>query len=166
MERIENNTLLEVLNKVPVHKGDVFFISAGTLHAIGKGILIAEIQQNSNTTYRIYDYGRVGADGKPRQLHVEKAQMVTRLAPPDREPKPQGQPERFPGGVRTLLSSCEYFTVTQLSLSGKEEFSADHTSFHSLLMLEGEAVLSWSNGVMRITKGESVLVPANTGRYT
>lgn len=78
-ERIENNTLLEVLNKVPVHKGDVFFISAGTLHAIGKGILIAEIQQNSNTTYRIYDYGRVGADGKPRQLHVEKAQMVTRL---------------------------------------------------------------------------------------
>ena len=165
-ERIENNTLLEVLNKVPVHKGDVFFISAGTLHAIGKGILIAEIQQNSNTTYRIYDYGRVGADGKPRQLHVEKAQMVTRLAPPDREPKPQGQPERFPGGVRTLLSSCEYFTVTQISLSGKEEFSADHTSFHSLLMLEGEAVLSWSNGVMRITKGESVLVPANTGRYT
>ena len=165
-ERIENNTLLEVLNKVPVHKGDVFFISAGTLHAIGKGILIAEIQQNSNTTYRIYDYGRVGADGKPRQLHVEKAQMVTRLAPPDREPKSQGQPERFPGGVRTLLSSCEYFTVTQISLSGKEEFSADHTSFHSLLMLEGEAVLSWSNGVMRITKGESVLVPANTGRYT
>ena len=165
-ERIENNTLLEVLNKVPVHKGDVFFISAGTLHAIGKGILIAEIQQNSNTTYRIYDYGRVGADGKPRQLHVEKAQKVTRLAPPDREPKPQGQPERFPGGVRTLLSSCEYFTVTQISLSGKEEFSADHTSFHSLLMLEGEAVLSWSNGVMRITKGESVLVPANTGRYT
>ena len=73
---------------------------------------------------------------------------------------------RFPGGVRTLLSSCEYFTVTQISLSGKEEFSADHTSFHSLLMLEGEAVLSWSNGVMRITKGESVLVPANTGRYT
>ena len=72
-ERIANNTLLEVTNNVPVHKGDVFFIEAGTLHAIGKGILIAEIQQNSNTTYRVYDYGRVGADGKPRQLHVEKA---------------------------------------------------------------------------------------------
>ena len=72
-ERIENNTLLEVTNSVPVKKGDVFFIEAGTLHAIGKGILIAEIQQNSNTTYRIYDYGRVGADGKPRQLHIDKA---------------------------------------------------------------------------------------------
>lgn len=164
-ERIENNTLLEVLNKVPVHKGDVFFISAGTLHAIGKGILIAEIQQNSNTTYRIYDYGRVGADGKPRQLHVEKAQMVTRLAPPDRGSKPQGQPEKFSGGVKTLLSSCEYFTVTQVSLSGLGEFTADDTSFHSLLMLDGEASVSWENGVMNLKKGESVLIPAGMGQY-
>ena len=69
-ERIADNTLLEVTNAVPVKKGDVFFIQAGTLHAIGKGILIAEIQQNSNTTYRIYDYGRVGKDGKPRELHL------------------------------------------------------------------------------------------------
>ncbi|MGN0552633.1 MAG: type I phosphomannose isomerase catalytic subunit, partial [Oscillospiraceae bacterium] len=67
-ERIKNNTLLEITNSVPVKKGDVFFIRSGTLHAIGKGILIAEIQQNSNTTYRVYDYGRVGADGKTRPL--------------------------------------------------------------------------------------------------
>ena len=67
-DRIKNNTLLEVTNNVPVHKGDVFFIESGTLHAIGKGILIAEIQQNSNTTYRVYDYGRVGKDGKPRAI--------------------------------------------------------------------------------------------------
>ena len=64
-ERIANNTLLEVTNNVPVHKGDVFFIESGTLHAIGKGILIAEIQQNSNTTYRIYDYGSCRASTKP-----------------------------------------------------------------------------------------------------
>ena len=76
-QRIHDNTLLEVLNKVPVKKGDVFFIESGTLHAIGEGILIAEIQQNSNVTYRVYDYGRVGADGKPRQLHVEQAIKVT-----------------------------------------------------------------------------------------
>ena len=72
-ERISNNTLLETVNKVKVKKGDLFFIEAGTLHAIGKGILLAEIQQNSNTTYRVYDYGRLGADGKPRELHIEKA---------------------------------------------------------------------------------------------
>ena len=73
---------LEVVNHVKVHKGDFFFIEAGTLHAIGGGILLAEIQQNSNTTYRVYDYGRLGADGKPRPLHTEKALDVTVTAPP------------------------------------------------------------------------------------
>ena len=76
-QRIQDNTLTEVLNAVPVEKGDLFFIPAGTLHAIRKGIVVAEIQQNSNMTYRIYDYGRVGADGKPRQLHIQQALEVT-----------------------------------------------------------------------------------------
>ena len=71
--RIQDNTLTDVLNAVPVHKGDCFFIPSGTLHAIRKGIVVAEIQQNSNVTYRIYDYGRLGADGKPRQLHIPQA---------------------------------------------------------------------------------------------
>ena len=76
---IEDETLPEILNRVPVHKGDVFYIPAGTLHAIGKGILIAEIQQSSNSTYRVYDYGRVATDGNPRPLHIEKALDVTCL---------------------------------------------------------------------------------------
>ena len=71
--RIKDNTLPEVCNYVPVKKGDVFFIEAGTLHAIGAGILICEVQQNSNSTYRVWDFGRVGADGKPRELHIDKA---------------------------------------------------------------------------------------------
>ncbi len=71
-QRIQDGTILEVLNKVSVQKGDVFFIEAGTIHAIGKGIVIAEIQQNSNVTYRVYDYGRTGPDGKQRDLHIEK----------------------------------------------------------------------------------------------
>ena len=75
--RIQEDTLLEVLNAVPVQKGDVLFIESGTIHAIGAGILIAEIQQNSNVTYRVYDYGRVGKDGKKRDLHIEKALAVT-----------------------------------------------------------------------------------------
>ena len=77
-----NNTLLDVVNSVPVKKGDLFFIESGTLHAIGKGILLAEVQQNSNSTYRVYDYGRVGADGKPRELHIKKAVDVTSCTPP------------------------------------------------------------------------------------
>ena len=81
-QRIQDNTLTEVLNAVPVEKGDLFFIPAGTLHAIRKGIMVAEIQQNSNMTYRIYDYGRVGADGKPRQLHIQQALEVTQRTPP------------------------------------------------------------------------------------
>lgn len=79
--RIADDTLLEVVRKVPVKKGDVFFIPSGTLHAIGPGILLAEVQQSSNVTYRIYDYGRLDTDGKPRQLHVEKAVDVTKLIP-------------------------------------------------------------------------------------
>ena len=71
--RVSDGTLTEVLRKVPVKPGDVFFIPSGTLHAIGAGLVIAEIQQNSNVTYRVFDYGRLGADGKPRPLHVEKA---------------------------------------------------------------------------------------------
>ena len=98
-ERIKNNTLTEVLNAVPVHKGDCFFIPSGTLHAICQGIVIAEVQQNSNVTYRVYDYGRVGADGKPRALHIEKALDVTLRTPP--------QKQDFGGH----LAQCEYFTV-------------------------------------------------------
>jgi len=85
--RIQEDTLTEVLHAVPVQKGDVLFIEAGTIHAIGKDILIAEIQQNSNVTYRVYDYGRTGKDGKKRELHIEKALAVTNRAPAERDGK-------------------------------------------------------------------------------
>ena len=94
---IENNTLPQVLNHVDIHKGDVFFIEAGTVHAIGKGALIAEIQQNSNVTYRVYDYDRRGADGKPRELHVAKALDVAVPEPPKYDTQPMGQKENIGG---------------------------------------------------------------------
>jgi len=165
-ERIRNNTLLEVTNNVPVHKGDVFFIEAGTLHAIGKGILIAEIQQNSNTTYRIYDYGRVGADGKPRPLHVEKACEVTELVPPKYPTKAQGAPEAVEGGTKTLLRSCEYFNVNKLELSGTAKLTASEKSFNSLLVLDGECTISANGESVTAAKGDSVFVDAGTGDYT
>lgn len=165
-ERIRSNTLLEVTNNVPVHKGDVFFIESGTLHAIGKGILIAEIQQNSNTTYRIYDYGRVGADGKPRELHIDKAVEVTDRIPPKYPTTAQGEPEKVEGGVMTLLRRCEYFGVCKLELDGTAALDADKRSFHSLLVLDGSAEITAGNGEkVSAKKGDSVFVTAGTGKY-
>lgn len=165
-ERIANNTLLEVTNNVPVHKGDVFFIEAGTLHAIGKGILIAEIQQNSNTTYRIYDYGRVGADGKPRPLHVEKACEVTELVPPKYPTTAEGKAQAIEGGEMTLLRSCEYFNVNRLSVDGTVKLTASDKSFNSLLVLDGKVAVSAGTDEVTAQKGDSVFIDAGTGDYT
>lgn len=163
-ERIRNNTLLEITKSVPVKKGDVFFIEAGTLHAVGKGILVAEIQQNSNTTYRIYDYGRVGADGKPRQLHIDKAADVTKLSPPKSCPAAEAFAEG--GAVKRLLSKCEYFTVYAVEAENEAFFDADETSFHNILVLEGYPVLECDGAILELTKGDSVFVPAGCGEYT
>ncbi len=107
-ERIREQTLLEVLNRVTVKKGDVFFIEPGTIHAIGKGILIAEIQQSSNVTYRVYDYGRKDANGKERDLHIDKALQVT-----NRVPVMQKQ------SFAPHLVFCNYFTVDRVLLDEK-----------------------------------------------
>lgn len=163
-ERIENNTLLEVTNSVPVKKGDVFFIRSGTLHAIGKGNLIAEIQQNSNTTYRIYDYGRVGSDGKPRQLHIDKALDVTKLCPA--KPYPVSKPVQKDGYTEKLLSSCEYFTVYSMDIDGGASLAADSSSFVHILVLDGNAVLSGDNtDDIDLVKGSSVFIPAGFGSF-
>ena len=163
-ERIENNTLLEVTNSVPVKKGDVFFIEAGTLHAIGKGILIAEIQQNSNTTYRIYDYGRVGADGKPRQLHIDKAVDVTNLCPA--KPYPQSEPVDMGGWTKKRLAKCEYFTVDVINVDTSAALEADKSSFVNILVLDGGCVLSSDgNDAVELKKGDSVFIPAGLGKF-
>ena len=163
-DRIKNNTLLEVTNSVPVKKGDVFFIEAGTLHAIGKGILIAEIQQNSNTTYRIYDYGRVGADGKPRQLHIDKAVDVTNLCPA--KPYPQSEPVDMGGWTKKRLAKCEYFTVDVINVDTSAALEADKSSFVNILVLDGGCVLSSEgNDAVELKKGDSVFIPAGLGKF-
>lgn len=164
-ERIENNTLLAICNQVPVKKGDVFFIEAGTLHAIGKGIVIAEIQQNSNTTYRIYDYGRVGADGKPRQLHVEKALDVTNLTKPEKSAALRAM-DFFSGYEMKLLASCEYFTVYHFTLYDEVRLMATKASFQSLLVLSGRLTLVGGAETLELVKGDSVFVPAGMGGYS
>ncbi len=163
-DRIKNNTLLEVTNRVQVKKGDVFFIESGTLHAIGKGIVIAEIQQNSNTTYRIYDYGRVGNDGKPRELHIDKAVEVTDLCPA--KAYPIGETLQLDGYASTRLASCEYFTVNVLEVETTAVLSADSTSFHSILVLEGFVNLNYDGKEIKLSKGDSIFIPADSGEYS
>lgn len=168
--RIEEDTLLDVLNAVPVQKGDVLFIESGTIHAIGEDILIAEIQQNSNVTYRVYDYGRVGKDGKKRDLHIEKALAVTNRVPliKSRSSYPH-------------VADCDYFTVDKLNLDGRTmrrmEGYVSEESFVSILILDGQGTVSCGerekDGSGRASqsksvsyrKGDSLFLPAGSGTY-
>lgn len=160
---IENNTLTDYVSKVPVKKGDFFFIESGTLHAICKGILLAEVQESSNTTYRIYDYNRVGNDGKPRELHVEDGAAVTKL-------EKYSQPDFCKGNdldtpERKLLADCPLFKVWKLDLDGEISDTADEDSFVSLLIMDGNGTLDVCGETVSLTKGESIFIPANAGEY-
>lgn len=158
-ERIKSNTLLEVLNAVEVHKGDTLFIESGTLHAIGKGLLIAEIQQNSNVTYRVYDYGRVGKDGKLRDLHIEKALAVTNRVPIIQKG------ESYPH-----IADCDYFTVDKLDLDGRLLYrmqgNVGKESFLSILILDGSGTISNQGEKIAYQKGDSIFLPAGSGDFT
>ena len=149
--RVSDGTLTEVLRKVPVKPGDVFFIPSGTLHAIGAGLVIAEIQQNSNVTYRVFDYGRLGADGKPRALHVEKALAVT-----DRRPAPALD-------FGDHLGDCRYFTTD--GHQGDFRGDCDGTSFHALLFTDGQGSLTCGGETREVKKGQCWFLPAGSGEY-
>lgn len=149
-ERIRNQTLTEVLRTVPVKPGDVFFIAAGTIHAIGAGMVIAEIQQSSNVTYRVYDYGRVGTDGKQRQLHISQALAVTNRTPP-----------LVSQSFGSHLAFCRYFTVDQIRLNGASIIQTDGSTFHCLMCIKGEAAVQDAQGTLVLHAGDCVFVPAD-----
>lgn len=159
--RIADNTLGEVLNFVPVHPGDLFFIEAGTIHAIGAGILLAEVQQNSNTTYRVSDYGRLGADGKPRPLHVRQAVEVTDRVPPRGPYGAVGKTEKIPGGTLRDLAACDKFEAKLLTVNGAVTLR-EPDSFVSALLLDGAVTFSAEGETFSLTKGDSVFLPAGT----
>lgn len=162
-ERIENNTVLEVLNKVEVHKGDVFFIDAGTIHAIGAGIIICEIQQNSNCTYRVYDFDRRDAQGNPRELHVDKALAVSNFAPSTRKVGAFGEVENYENYTSQLLGQCKYFTTTKYVVHGAISIPIDTTSFRSMIVVEGNAVITVGEESVSVVKGDSIFMPAQDG---
>ncbi|MBQ7548066.1 MAG: class I mannose-6-phosphate isomerase [Clostridia bacterium] len=162
----QSDEMLDICCHVKVKKGDVFFIESGTLHAICKGIVLAEVQQNSNLTYRIYDYGRLGKDGKPRELHLEKAAEVVRRCPPDIPDSSERKTEEYKNASRTMLTKCELFDMRELEVAGDFTFEVDGESFVSLLCLEGGGSVECSGTQLTLKKGESVFVPASSGKVT
>ncbi|MCR5487134.1 MAG: class I mannose-6-phosphate isomerase [Lachnospiraceae bacterium] len=152
-EKIRQGTLLESLRFVPVKPGEMYFIHSGTLHAIAAGTLLAEIQQNSNVTYRVYDFGRLGADGKPRPLHIPQAMDVSDLS--------GVMPDMDFGGH---LAVCPYFLVDGLSFAGEAELMADGASFCSVLVTEGSGSICFNGEELPFRRGDSFFVEAGSGR--
>ena len=152
-QAIADHTLTELLNFFEVKAGNCYFIPSGTIHAIATGCLICEIQQNSNLTYRVYDYGRKDKNGNERELHVEKALKVTTLQ------KYEYQPLALPTEQGTLLGASRYFTTTLVQVDGEKILNADKGSFKCFTCVEGGGSI---NGE-KIALGDSYFVTAGDG---
>ena len=155
---ILDGSITEYLNKVPVKPGDTFFIEAGTIHAIGAGITICEIQQTSDTTYRLYDYKRKDKNGNERELHIEKGMIASNLAPIS-DFYEQGEMI----GNELLLVSCPFFNVSRIDVGGSTSISIDSTSFAALTVTEGVGEIQNRDTVIPVCKGDTVFVPASSG---
>lgn len=165
LRRAKDGSICEVLNRVPVARGDVFYILPGTIHAIGGGIVIAEIQQNSNTTFRVYDYQRRGADGKLRPLHLDRAAEVLSYDPIVPEECKANSCVSFPEFTMTEMFSCRYFRAYRVDVRKCVELLCDGQSFHHVLCVEGAAMIHAQGQSYPIECGESYLMPAALGNY-
>lgn len=162
----EEGTLRKYLQKVPVKRDQVFFVEAGTIHAIGAGCLIAEIQESSNLTYRLYDYDRVDKSGQKRPLHIEKALDAANLTV-EKEPRQPLRVLRYrPGCAQELLGRCRHFEVYRMLVNTERrqivEFRADELSFRVLLCIDGCGMLFFAGTMLEVYKGDCVFVPADS----
>jgi len=165
-EGIASGALLDKLQVIDVKKNDVFFIESGTVHAIGAGALIAEIQESSNLTYRLYDYDRVGKDGKKRELHVDKALEVVNLQSSAAPRQPMRILKYRSGVASELLSRCKYFEVYRMIVNTERRatvyYHADALSFRVLLCIGGCGVIRYNGGEITFYKGDCIFVPADS----
>lgn len=162
---VETGTLLKYVQQVPIKKDDLFFIEAGTVHAIGAGALVAEIQENSNLTYRLYDYDRIDKDGNMRTLHVDRALECANL-------KGSGEPHqplrvlKYQRGVASeLLCRCKYFEVYRMIVNTERhqqvKYKNDATSFKVLLCVNGCGTIDFGAEMIKFYKGDCIFVPAD-----
>ncbi len=160
----DNGTLSNMLTRVPVHKGDCFFVPAGLVHAIGEGIVIAEIQQNSNSTFRLYDYDRIGKDGKKRELHIKEASKVIKTNFPELNSSKNIVNTSLENA--TLLCECPYFTVTKHSLSNKQSAHFEKGDMKSIICISGLGEISMNGNLYQVKGGDSYLIPKACDGFT
>jgi mannose-6-phosphate isomerase len=158
---LASGSLLNLLRRVPARSGDTIFVPAGTIHAINAGVMLFEIQQKSDLTYRVYDYDRRDAQGRPRELHLERALDVANYDVP---PPAVVAPRRI-DAARTLLVECPYFAMERWELAAPLSAAADPASFEILTTIDGSVEIGWANGALQLARGESLVLPASLGAY-
>ena len=154
---INEGNLDKCLNKIPVKKGDFFYVQSGLVHAICEGVLIAEIQQNSDTTYRVYDYNR------GREIHVEKALEVIDFSLEGKNSN--GILIQKDGYDKTYLCLGEYFTIQKYKVNTSAKEKSDEERFYLFTCVEGNGVIKYSDGEENIHMGDSIFIPATLGDY-
>ena len=168
---IDSGEIEKYLHFVPVKKNEVYFVNAGTVHAIGAGVLIAEIQENSNLTYRLYDYNRMDQYGKKRELHIKRALEVLRYKGCNYLRQPMRVLKYERGIARETLCRCKYFEVGRMLINTEVlhhtiEYASDELSFRVLMCLDGCGSLRYKNGnnteIIDFYKGDTIFVPANS----
>ena len=166
----EDGSVEDCLNRLPVKAGDIVNIPAGLIHALTSGVMVAEVQQNSDITYRLYDYNRLGLDGRPRQLHVSDALAVTDFD--GRIPKATVPGLCIKNGENNLVYSIAnpHFAVIKYELTQMQEETSDPAAFCIYTCVEGEAVIavdeSRGQEPVKLSVGRSVFIPAGMGQYT
>lgn len=163
-KRIQDGTLTEILNKRSVKKGDTIFIEPGCVHALGEGILVCEIQQNSNITYRLYDYDRLDAYMNKRPLHIEKALDVVSTSADSDAGNKETAIKTFEGHKVDELGSCKYFVSNLYDVFSHAKIEIDDSSFLSVLIIEGHGQVSDGNSIIDVKKGDSLFLKA--GKYS
>ena len=164
---IKDGSIIKFLNYVPVKKDDVFFIEPGTVHAIGEGVLVAEIQENSNITYRLYDYGRKDKNGKKRSLQIEKAIDVADFNAADQPRQPMRVLKYKKGYASELLARCKYFQVERILLNTETnrdlyDFFSHSNTFHVFLCIDGCGTLFGKDLKLSFFKGDCLFIPSNS----
>lgn len=157
LEHLNTGTITELLNFEKVKKGDSFFINPGKVHAVGAGVLLAEIQQTSDVTYRIYDWDRVDSEGKARELHTDLALDAIDLEKKDDFKREYSQVQNH----STNIAACEYFTTNFLPVKGQITRNYSHLdSFVIYMCVSGEAEVSVSGNSEKMIQGQTLLIPA------
>jgi mannose-6-phosphate isomerase len=157
---IRGGVLEELLNYLPLRPGDAVFIPGGRAHAIGAGCLLLEIQQNSDTTYRVFDWGRLGEGGKPRPLHLEQAMKVIRWDDLGARPLRPRKVEETEAYRRSEIHVCPHFSIHRLELSAPVRFEGDPRSFRALFVEEGSLYAEGGGVAWELPAGTTCLLPA------